>query len=145
MMSTHRPRNGRKAFTLIELLVVITILAVLAAMILPRLIDRAEQAKQAKALSDLSTLGRLLETFRLDCGRYPSTDEGLEALRTAPADVQNWQGPYTQKPIPNDPWGAPYDYEWPGSGGQNTYILKSLGSDGQTGGEGYAEDLVESE
>ncbi|MBX3110689.1 MAG: type II secretion system major pseudopilin GspG [Fimbriimonadaceae bacterium] len=145
MMINLRPRHGRKAFTLIELLVVITILAVLAAMILPRLIGRAEDAKVAKALADLSELNKELQTFRLDNGRFPTTDEGLNALWEQPADLTGWKGPYSQKPVTNDPWGNAYHYEWPGSGGDDSFVLLSYGSDGQTGGDGYAEDLVESE
>lgn len=143
-MKTRRKLGHNKAFTLIELLVVILILAVLAAMIVPRIIQRTGQAKSAAAKSDLSTLGRLLETFRLDVGRYPSTEEGLDALRNAPSEAANWQGPYTNKPVPNDPWTNPYFYEYPGADGDESYILLSYGSDGIEGGEGEALDIIES-
>ncbi|MFZ4508341.1 MAG: type II secretion system major pseudopilin GspG [Fimbriimonas sp.] len=133
------------AFTLIELLVVILILAILAALIVPGVINRTGDAKRAKAASDISTLGGMLQTFRLDTGRYPTTEEGLSALRTPPSDVQNWKGPYSQKPISPDPWGNEYIYEYPGSTGDDSYTIISYGSDGQPGGTGEAIDVTEGE
>jgi general secretion pathway protein G len=138
------PRRRSRAFTLIELLVVILILAVLAAMIVPRVVNRSSDAKRAAARSDLSALGRSIEQFRLDVGRYPTQEEGLEALRSAPADATGWRGPYLTKPIPVDPWGYDYVYEYPGVDGDDSYVLLSLGSDGADGGTGEAEDIVES-
>ena len=143
-MNTRRNTRNKSAFTLIELLVVILILAVLAAMIVPRLVGRAGDAKKAAARSDLATMGRLLEGFRIDVGRYPTNDEGLDVLRTAPSDTENWKGPYTTKPIPNDPWGIPYVYEYPGADGDDSYILLSFGKDGAEGGTGESEDIIES-
>jgi general secretion pathway protein G len=136
-------RDAQSGFTLIELLVVILILGILAALIVPRVVGRASDAKIAKARSDLSELGNLLQQFRLDTGRYPTTEEGLQALRVAPADVQGWKGPYPTKDIPNDPWGNPYIYEYPGSSGTDSIKLMSYGSDGQQGGEGEAADIIE--
>lgn len=143
-MNTRRNKRRNAAFTLIELLVVIMILAVLAAMIVPRIIQRAGQAKQAAAKSDLAALGRMLEGFRIDVGRYPSTEEGLEALHTQPSDAEGWKGPYTQKAIPMGPWNNGYYYEYPGVDGDDSYILLSYGSDGIEGGEGEAADIIES-
>jgi len=137
-------RNNRKAFTLIELMVVILILAILAALIVPRIVGRADDAKIAKAKSDISTLRGLLNTFRLDNDRYPTTEEGLNALRVPPADAKNWKGPYSDKDISLDPWQNPYDYEFPGADGQD-YILKSYGADGQPGGDGNNADIGEGE
>lgn len=139
-MIKHR-HGKRRGFTLIELLVVILILAILAALIVPRVVGRTSDAKRAKAASDIATLSGALETFRLDCGRFPTTEEGLEALRNSPAEVQNWKGPYLQKAIPPDPWQSPYVYEYPGAGGEDTYTLMSYGADGQPGGEGDASDI----
>jgi general secretion pathway protein G len=133
----------RRGFTLIELMVVILILAILAALIVPRVVGRTSEAKVAKAQSDLATLSGLIQQFRLDTGRYPTTEEGLQALRVPPADVRGWKGPYTTKEIPDDPWGNPYVYEYPGTSGTESYILISLGSDGQEGGEGEAADISE--
>ncbi len=145
-MKSYRPLFRRsRAFTLIELLVVILILAILAAMIVPRIVARTGDAKQAKALADLANLGKMVETFRLDCDRYPTTEEGLNSLREAPADANGWKGPYSTKPIPLDPWGGEYYYEYPGSSGNESFVLLSLGADGQEGGEGDAADIVESE
>ncbi len=143
-MRTIRARKSRRGFTLIELLVVILIIAVLAAMIVPRLIGRTGQAKHTAAKGDLATIRSMLEAFRIDCGRYPTTDEGLNALREAPADVEGWKEPYAQKAIAPDPWGREYVYEHPGSGGDDTYYLYSLGKDGAEGGEGENEDIIES-
>jgi len=143
-MVHRRDIKTKRGFTLIELLVVILILAVLAAMIVPKLVGRAEDAKVSAARSSLSALGRMLETFRLDNGRYPTTEEGLQALREAPSDAANWKGPYTTKPIEDDPWGMPYQYEFPGAEGDDSYLLYSFGKDGVEGGEGHAADLIES-
>lgn len=138
-------RNRRtSAFTLIELVVVMLILAILAAMIVPRIIARTEDAKVAKAVSDLATLRGMLDNFRIDVGRYPSSEEGLDSLRTAPSDADGWRGPYSQKPITADPWNNPYIYEWPGSDGDDSYVLMSYGADGSPGGEGNNEDIIES-
>ncbi len=142
MIKLHARKRG---FTLVELLVVILIIAVLAAMIVPRIVSRTAQAKQSRARADLVVLAKMLDTYRLDVGYYPTTDEGLEALRTRPADAEGWQGPYTEKPIPLDPWNRPYVYEWPGPNGNESYILLSYGSDGAPGGEidTDAEDIIE--
>jgi general secretion pathway protein G len=136
-------KRNRKAFTLIELMVVVLILAVLAALIVPRVMGRQDDAKRAKAASDIATMSGLLQQFRLDTDRFPTTEEGLEALRIQPPNVDNWKGPYTQRPIPVDPWGNEYVYEYPGPGGEDTFLLMSYGADGQPGGEGTAADIVE--
>lgn len=132
-----RKHNIKKAFTLVELLVVILILAILAAMIVPRIIHKADDAKRAKAASDIAALRTALTNFKLDTGRYPTTEEGLIALEEQPGDVNNWKGPYTEKAIPPDPWFNEYVYD---SDGQN-FTLTSYGADGQPGGEGDAADI----
>jgi general secretion pathway protein G len=139
----NRRQRRKSAFTLIELVVVMLILAILAAMIVPRIIGRSEDAKVARAVSDLATVRSMLDNFRIDVGRYPSTEEGLEALRSAPADASGWRGPYSQKPIGVDPWGKEYIYEWPGNDGDDSYFLLSYGADGVEGGEGNNEDIIE--
>ena len=89
----------------------------------------------------ISTLSSSIETFRLDTGRFPTTEEGLQALRVPPGDVQTWKGPYLSKDVVDDPWNNPYIYEYPGPDGEDSFILMSLGSDGQEGGEGNAADI----
>jgi len=133
--------NKKKAFTLIELMVVILILAILAALIVPKVIGRASDAKVAKAKADISEIHRMLEQFRLDTDRYPTTQEGLEALVTQPNNVKNWKQ-LTDK-ITNDPWDHAYDYEYPGPNGKESFVLQSFGKDGVTGGEGEDADIID--
>lgn len=137
-------RARRFGFTLIELLVVILILGILAALILPRVIGRTDDAKVAAAKSDLNTLSNALQNFRLDCGRYPTTEEGLNALRVQPSgNATGWKGPYLTKDLPADPWGGAYVYQYPGQSGGDSYLLESYGADGAPGGTGPAEDIIE--
>jgi general secretion pathway protein G len=128
-------RTKRRGFTLIELMVVILILAILAALIVPKVMGRADDAKRAKASSDIASLRTALSGFKLDCDRYPTTEEGLEALRTAPSDVKNWRGPYLDRPLPLDPWQMPYVYEYIDD---NHLTVISYGPDKAPGGEGDA-------
>jgi general secretion pathway protein G len=127
-----------RAFTLIELLVVILILAVLAALVVPRLLGRTDDAKRAKAAADIKSLETQLNAFRLDCDRYPTTEEGLDALMVEPSDVRNWKGPYIERGIPLDPWQNPYVYE---NLGNDQFTLISYGADGAPGGEGKDADI----
>ncbi len=130
-----------RAFTLIELMVVILILAILAALIVPRVVGRTADAKRAKAASDIATLSNLLQQYRIDNDKYPTTEEGLNALRVQPADAPNWRGPYTSKDIPTDPWGNEYEYQSPGPDGQD-FLIISYGADGAPGGDGDAADIT---
>ncbi|MDQ2798605.1 MAG: type II secretion system major pseudopilin GspG [Armatimonadota bacterium] len=138
MTKLHR---SRRAFTLIEMLVVILILAILAALIIPRLVGRTSDAKIAKAKSDIATLSSLLQQYRLDSDRYPTTEEGLNALRVRPSSARGWKGPYTTKDISLDPWNNPYVYQSPGPDGQD-FLITCYGSDGAPGGEGDAADIT---
>ncbi|HSE46292.1 MAG TPA: type II secretion system major pseudopilin GspG [Gemmatimonadales bacterium] len=131
----------RRGFTLIELLVVILIIAILAALIVPRIVGRGDEAKVAAAKADISSLRGMLHQFKLDTGRYPSTEEGLQALRVAPSDVQGWKGPYADKDIPLDPWQHEYVYQYPGTEGDDSFLLISYGADGAEGGEGNNADI----
>lgn len=140
MNITHRIRRG---FTLIELMVVILILAILAALIVPKVIGRTGDAKVAAARSDLANLSSSLQNFQLDTGRLPTTEEGLGSLRSQPNGGTGWKGPYLNKEVPNDPWGNPYEYSYPGNGGRDSFLLRSLGSDGVEGGDGDAGDISE--
>jgi general secretion pathway protein G len=141
---TRKQKRSSQGFTLIELIVVMLILAILAAMIVPRIVSRTSDAKISAAKGDLVNVAKMLDTFRIDTGRYPSTEEGLESLRSAPGDITGWKGPYSTKPLPLDPWGSDYIYEWPGPDGDDSYYLLSYGSDGAQGGTGEAEDIIES-
>lgn len=129
-----------KGFTLIELLIVIIIIGLLAALVGPRLFGKVGTAKQKAAKAQIELFGTALDALRLDVGRYPTTEEGLKALREKPSGMERWKGPYLPKEIPKDPWGRPYVYKCPGEHGE--YDLISYGLDGIEGGEGENQDIV---
>lgn len=138
-----RRENGLRTprgFTLIELLVVIIIIGLLAALVGPRFFGKVGTAKLKAAKAQIEMFGTALDTFRLDVGRYPTTEEGLKALREKPSGVERWEGPYLPKEIPLDPWGKPYIYKSPGDHGD--YDIISYGLDGVEGGEGENQDVV---
>lgn len=130
--------NGVKGFTLVELLVVMAIIAMLAALVGPKLFPKLGKGKQAAAKAQIELLGQALDQYRLDVGRYPTTQETLTSLVSSPG-IDGWDGPYLKKALPADPWGRPYVYTCPGSYGE--YDLVSHGRDGQTGGEGEDKDI----
>jgi len=129
------PCRAAAGFTLIELLLVLVILTVLAAVVVPKFARRSEQARITAAHTDIANLGTALAAFEVDNARYPRTDEGLDALVQAPADLKEWRGPYIERGVPNDPWGNPYVYTQPGQHNVNGYDLNSFGPDGQDGTE----------
>ena len=139
-MRNREQRRKQRGITLIELLVVMVIIAMFATLVGVRLFGRVDRARQLQAKSQIQQFEGGLDIFRLDVGRYPTTEEGLQALQVQPAEVQNWDGPYLAKEIPLDPWNRPYVYRRPGQHGD--YDLCSFGDDGQEGGEGNAEDIV---
>jgi len=112
----------------------------LAALVAPRLFGKLTTAKLKSAKAQIELFGTALDAFRLDTGRYPTTDEGLKALREKPSGDENWSGPYLPKEVPVDPWGKPYLYKSPGDHGD--YDLFSYGLDGTEGGEGENQDVV---
>lgn len=144
------PRNGfsrarrQRGFTLIELLVTIAIIATLAAIVAPSLFGNIGSARRNAAKSQIEILTLALDAFRFDVERYPSTDEGLSVLRTAPSSELEplWKGPYLRQSIPLDPWGRPYVYVSPGLANPSSYDLYTLGKDGRVGGDGEDTDIT---
>lgn len=140
-MKNRLHTRSRRGFTLIELLVVILILSILAALIIPRMVSKTSDARIAAAKSDISTMQSLLQQYQVDTGKFPSTEEGLQALASQPSGATGWKGPYTTKGIPKDPWGNDYDYKSPSPSGTD-FLITSYGSDGQAGGDGDAADIT---
>src|SRR5579884_793782 len=106
-------RNRRQAgVTLIEMMVVVTIIALFAALVLPRMMGQADKARKTAARAQINSYMTALGSYKLDTGGFPSTEQGLNALRQRPENVNNWQGPYLTKDIENDPWGTPYLYRY---------------------------------
>jgi len=127
-------------FTLIELLVVMVIIGLLAAFVAPRFFGQEKKAKQRGAKGQIALLESAVDTYRLDVGRYPTTEQGLEALRERPDGIDTWDGPYLRKELPVDPWGNPYVYESPSEHGD--FAIMSYGADGKSSGEGIDMDIV---
>jgi general secretion pathway protein G len=139
---TSRRRRG---FTLIELLVTIAIIATLAAIVAPSLFSNIGDARRSTAKDQIQILALALDAYRLDNDAYPTTEQGLEALRTLPVTGDappNWKGPYLRQIVPVDPWGRAYLYVSPGLANPNAYDLYTLGKDGQPGGDGENADIT---
>ncbi len=132
--------KDRRGFTLVEILVVVAIVGLLLALVGPKIIRGLGKGQQGATKAQIELLGQALDTFRLDVGRYPTTQEGLGALVTNPG-VEKWDGPYLKKnTVPKDPWDKAYVYQSPGTHGE--YDLYSYGPDGTQGGEGENKDIV---
>ena len=132
--------RDRKGFTLIELLIVMVILGLLAALVGPRMFGKVGKSKQKAAKAQIALFETALDTYRLDVGKYPTTQQGLQALRAKPDGADKWDGPYLPKDIPLDPWGNAYVYESPGKHGE--YDIRALGADKSPGGEGDDMDVT---
>lgn len=134
------PQRVRSAgFTLLELLVVIVIIGLLAAYVGPRYFAQLSKSERSTAKAQIESFGKALDAYRLDTGKYPTTEQGLAVLLNKPNDEAKWAGPYLQKQVPMDPWGTPYVYRAPGQGGD--FDLLSFGKDGQAGGEAESADV----
>lgn len=132
----------QSGFTLLEMIVVLAIIGLIMGLVGPRLFGQADKAKVQTTGTQIKMLGGAIQTLRLDMGRLPTAEEGLDALVRAPAEpraAKAWAGPYIDDAVPNDPWGNPYHYA-PGAGNP-PFALYSLGADGQPGGEGLNADI----
>jgi general secretion pathway protein G len=135
-------RNRSSGFTLIEIMVVVVILAVLGALVVPKILENVDKARVTRAQSDIRAIETALDLYRLDNFKYPTTEQGLQALVKQPVDpsITNYRaGGYLQAP-PKDPWNNPYQYTSPGADGRD-YDITSFGRDGKPGGEGYDADI----
>ncbi len=141
----HRIFTGRlkrqAGVTLIEMLVVVTIIALFAALVAPRMLRRGDEARQVQCKAQINSFITALGAYKLDTSMFPTTEQGLAALRTKPEGVTQWNGPYLPSEIPNDPWARPYLYKYPGEHGDEPDIV-SYGADGQPGGDGINKDIV---
>ena len=136
-----RKRNRQSGVTLIEMLVVVTIIALFAAYVGMRLWPQADRARVTATKAQIVSFMSALDTYKMDVGSFPTTEQGLQALRVRPGDVPQWAGPYLAKDVPLDPWGRPYIYKYPGERSEDPEIT-SLGADGQVGGDAVNGDIV---
>jgi general secretion pathway protein G len=131
-------KKKEMGFSLIELLIVMVIMGLLAALVGPRMFGKVGKSKQNAARAQMALFETALDTYRLDVGKYPSTEQGLQALRSKPSDEEKWDGPYLPKSVPKDPWGHPYTYIRMDNG---EVEMISLGANGTEGGEGEDKDI----
>ncbi|HLJ47776.1 MAG TPA: type II secretion system major pseudopilin GspG [Bryobacteraceae bacterium] len=137
----RRRRATQAGVTLIEMLVVVTIIALFAALVAPRMMHKADAARVTQAHAQINSFMTALGAYKLDTGLYPTTEQGLQALRVRPEGVNQWSGPYLPQEIPTDPWGHAYVYKFPGDHGDEPDLI-SYGQDGQPGGDSYNADIV---
>ena len=144
-MAVHWRIRPRRGFTLLEVLVVLMVIALLAALVGPQIVGRVSEARATAARTQMELFSLALDNYRLDNGGYPTTEQGLAALRErprrGPAPLR-WQGPYLRKEVPLDPWGRPYLYKSPGERNPGGFDLVTLGRDGTSGGTGEDADII---
>ena len=139
-MKARESIAGEGGFTLMELLIVMVILGLLAALVGPAMFGKVASSRQKAAKTQISLFETALGTYRLDVGKYPTTQQGLVALREEPQEAERWDGPYLAKELPLDPWGHDYEYASPSEHGE--FEIVCLGADGNSGGEGEDADVV---
>jgi general secretion pathway protein G len=135
----------RAGFTLVEILVVIIVIAMLATLVAPSVFQHVDQAKASTAKAQIEMLSAALDAYRLDNDRYPTSEQGLAALRQSPSASpapRRWRGPYLRRELPVDPWGKPYVFRSPGTVNPESFDLLTLGRDGREGGEGEDADVT---
>jgi general secretion pathway protein G len=137
----NRNRRAQAGVTLIEMLVVMTIIALFAALVVPNMLHHGDAARVTKAHADIASFMTALAAYKLDTGLFPTTEQGLRALREKPNDLGQWAGPYIQQDVPKDPWNHDYVYKFPGEQGPDPEIV-CYGADGQPGGDGINADIV---
>ena len=140
-MTTQWPRQltRERGFTLLELLVVLVVLGLLASLVAPKYFKQIGKSEAKTARAQIEGLTKAIDLYRLDTGKFPSTEQGLAVLISKPASEPKWNGPYLQKAVPQDPWGRPYGYKSPGEHGE--YDVFTLGKDGAAGGEDENADI----
>ena len=141
MTISEKRRRSQAGLTLIEMLVVVTIIALFAALVAPRMLKQGDKARVTAARAQMNSYMTALGAYKLDTGLFPTTEQGLNALRERPANLAQWNGPYLPQEIPTDPWGHPYVYKFPGEHGDEPDII-CYGADGQPGGTDISEDIV---
>jgi general secretion pathway protein G len=134
-------RRSQRGITLIEMLVVVTIIALFAALVAPKFFKKADAARRTATRVQINSFMTALGAYKLDTGNFPSTEQGLQALRVKPESAPQWAGPYLPQDVPLDPWGHPYLYKYPGEHGDEPDLI-SLGADGAPGGEDINADIV---
>jgi general secretion pathway protein G len=140
MVEAKLKRNVSRGMTLIEILVVLVLIGIVLGIVGGNFIGKGEKAKADAAKIEIGQIGQTLDLYKLEVGRYPTTQEGLQALISAPAGAGNWNGPYRKKAVlPKDPWGNEYKYTSPGQAAP--YEIMSYGADGKEGGEGANKDI----
>jgi general secretion pathway protein G len=135
-------KRNRRGVTLIEMLVVVTIIGMFVALVGPKLWSNVDKTRITAARTQMDNFAAALGAYKLDTGNFPTTEQGLQALRVRPADVPQWNGPYLPKDVPKDPWGVDYIYRFPGEHQPDEPEMVSLGADRQPGGEGINADIL---